>query len=1743
MAKPLDQYLDDLNLSLAFRLRAFYDRYCSEGNEAYLHLAAHAAFPIAMTPDLLYKIWLNFRTDREQQDLQIPYVAVSDLLLSTLYQASGRNTFEMPLGIREVLVNYLQDETRFGVERVDELAYFLEAYLQENSRQVPSDAFRKAQEYIVMARFSPELAAKKLLTTYNEAENAGEVQHLLNLAEAELGAQKVEGEGRKNPLVVATELVRGVQEYKRGNTEKGLELLERLKGRLSQRSNGGIRVKLDQKILEALPEDNMIKDNRPIFLGAFLPSVSDPTYLSGIIREKDLLEEALKSVNGIHCVSLVDSTSEAIVAALTGFKDDIFIFHFAGYSLGNQVAFFRFFSHGNGEEVSVESPNLGQFKLVELLSQLPKIKLLFLNYANSASLLSELFTLGIPTIIAIDGVVSDDEERDFAVNFYSCLSKNWSVTESFDYSVKLWEKWKEEQSLLESGGRNLSSYSRLTWQLYLNTTEQNWRLSDVIDGFFSTQVDPNSDLVAEEQLESSEERKKDFPHHLNIIPALENPAECIGRSAELAQLNDLINTSNKLLLLSGSAGIGKTTLAQAHIATQLEKYKHFIWIDQNDFLIATIARDPNLNASLGFPLQQDENPEERYMHIIQALKELSGPNLMVIDNATEQVTINKGIESLISAEWEVLVISRQKLNISPSLEIGSLKPKYAAELFSHFYDGGAEKEVNDLLSKLDRHPLSIVLYAKMLHRLKGFLSIQDLLIALRDQRYNLVTIQKYLSKKSQGKNFPLELKEWFDSGGEKELIGFAMIRYLEGHAEDRSVNLALSTWLDASGNLKIIADGLTRYLNKHASKKEAGIVLTSWLKANGALKDVEFAIKEYLSRNAELFEAGVVIQLWIEKRGKTEVIEAFLRKHLTQHANKKEASTIMISWLMNGGTPQVIKTAIKKHLDLHGLKEASLNLLSVWLDNSRDTELVKDTVIKALSQRLEVEQIVLIVNAWLQAGGELKVVQESVNLFMQLGPMELLTSNIIQSWLRAGGEVKVVENGVVRYLDKFARQKETVFLITVWLNAGGTKETIKDAIFEYLHTNAEYTEASFVIQTWLDTGGDKAIIQNALIEFLNNNSKKGSKGTPLVINSWLEATGDKKVIQDGLTRYLQLNVIEPEAAIVFSSWLNANGEKAVIQDSLKRYLELNAEQPDAQFVLCSWLNAGGDEAFVKDGLFKYLRVNGEEKEAGLVISSWLVAKGEKKFIQEFLVKYLRLHAEKPDAQHVIKAWLDNGGDKLVVKDALIKFLNKNAKESNASFVLVAWLGSKGGTELIKDSITKYLDKNADDDKTVSVVNAWLQARGAPNVVEQVVRNLLRKEPIEIVSSTVIQNWLRASGDNKLVELPLQRYLDKYVKNRDSAFIIKDWLDAFGDPSSIERYVEIYLSSHVGTKECNLVLESWQHTMVNKQTRGKKDLQSIKDLIAQARTEEALAQLLQAAPSQDMKNMVIKLKNDYTDLKREKMLGIIDGNEERTRNSRIVVTALGLCDEIVKISNQESAPQNQERRSKETEESAGYHKILRWPDEWQKNQDGWPEIPVEPFEGSINVPRGKSDKIHILFTSASPNNDLKVQKECKLVQDEAMGLPLFFSTLPEVDRGSLINRITYEKPQIVHFSGHSEIGGLQLINPDTDQGQMVSNEDLVELFEHFVACGVKCVVLCSCWSCSQAQAISSLGIPVVGMLKPISDDAAIKFSRDLYYLLSAENTSLNLTFTSARLNMLKKEDRKIPSLWFNGKRIA
>jgi len=144
--------------------------------EGHVLLACHAAFPMVLTADLVYKIWQNFRSypDENGEPCEIPYVAVSDLLLSPLCQSSGYQRFEMPANVRQTLLAVLQDDERFGKARLHELATFLKHYIEAAYRDADAigQAIRNAQQLVVDAWLQPEKALKTLTEAFREAEQS-----------------------------------------------------------------------------------------------------------------------------------------------------------------------------------------------------------------------------------------------------------------------------------------------------------------------------------------------------------------------------------------------------------------------------------------------------------------------------------------------------------------------------------------------------------------------------------------------------------------------------------------------------------------------------------------------------------------------------------------------------------------------------------------------------------------------------------------------------------------------------------------------------------------------------------------------------------------------------------------------------------------------------------------------------------------------------------------------------------------------------------------------------------------------------------------------------------------------------------------------------------------------------------------------------------------------------------------------------------------------------------------------------------------------------------------------------------------------------------------------------------------------------------------------------------------------------------------------------------------------------------
>lgn len=138
------------------RLRRFLRRFGAR----HLEFACHAALPLALTPDLLYRLWKLFGLPNGA-----PWIAVSDFLLSDLCEPvgfAGEELFEMRQDERAELLQLL--EASFGRARVDEVAHFVFDYalrlLDSDTPGVSDVAY--AQRWTAQTFVEPAQAAREL---------------------------------------------------------------------------------------------------------------------------------------------------------------------------------------------------------------------------------------------------------------------------------------------------------------------------------------------------------------------------------------------------------------------------------------------------------------------------------------------------------------------------------------------------------------------------------------------------------------------------------------------------------------------------------------------------------------------------------------------------------------------------------------------------------------------------------------------------------------------------------------------------------------------------------------------------------------------------------------------------------------------------------------------------------------------------------------------------------------------------------------------------------------------------------------------------------------------------------------------------------------------------------------------------------------------------------------------------------------------------------------------------------------------------------------------------------------------------------------------------------------------------------------------------------------------------------------------------------------------------------------------
>ena len=183
--------------------------------KGHLYLAYHAAFPLALKPDLLYSLWANFQQDIHGKVLGIPWIAVADILLSSLCDEVGYELYEMDVAVRKELLRGLQSDERFGKQRINQLSDFLLEYVREQLRSDDPEIqdFAKTQQWIALAYTQPSKAARELALAFSKLEQQESAELLRMASLTETFAEPLVG---FQPLLI---YARGMGKFARGNLE------------------------------------------------------------------------------------------------------------------------------------------------------------------------------------------------------------------------------------------------------------------------------------------------------------------------------------------------------------------------------------------------------------------------------------------------------------------------------------------------------------------------------------------------------------------------------------------------------------------------------------------------------------------------------------------------------------------------------------------------------------------------------------------------------------------------------------------------------------------------------------------------------------------------------------------------------------------------------------------------------------------------------------------------------------------------------------------------------------------------------------------------------------------------------------------------------------------------------------------------------------------------------------------------------------------------------------------------------------------------------------------------------------------------------------------------------------------------------------------------------------------------------------------------------------------------------------
>ena len=306
-----------------------------------------------------------------------------------------------------------------------------------------------------------------------------------------------------------------------------------------------------------------IENGRPVIFLAFANMEGDLPELHAEIRQLQELFEAFQGEGRCTLVFKPNATLEQIFNILTEQLNRIAIFHYGGHADGGRLML---------ESALGRAPAYGP-GLATLLGQQRGLQLAFLNGCSTRPQVQRLLDSGVPAVVATARAIDDRVVREFAVAFYTALTKGGDSIQGGQNLHGAFEAAKgfamargggQARGLLtrDLGGDDVADALGFPWDLLDRPGAEKvrrWNLFDD-DPLFGLPSLPPGGLPTEGPF-----------RYLDWFTA-EHAEVFFGRGHQIRELYELVIGSGTppVILLYGQSGVGKSSLLDAGLVPRLK---------------------------------------------------------------------------------------------------------------------------------------------------------------------------------------------------------------------------------------------------------------------------------------------------------------------------------------------------------------------------------------------------------------------------------------------------------------------------------------------------------------------------------------------------------------------------------------------------------------------------------------------------------------------------------------------------------------------------------------------------------------------------------------------------------------------------------------------------------------------------------------------------------------------------------------------------------------------------------------------------------------------------------------------------------------------------------------------------------------------------------------------------------------------------------------------------------------------